>query len=110
MGKTEDAVEYQKKSIALRERQHDIQGLVISNTNIGQLYILKEMYPQAFFHLQQSVVYAGQLKDPRQLGTAYSGLSVYYSRIRKFDSALICQTKAIRLLEETDNTTLVKKR
>ncbi len=109
MGKVDDAIQYQKSSIEIREKLNDTNGLVITNLNIGQLYILKGVYPLAFNHLQQAIAYAQQVKKPKLLASAYAAMSAYYSRIKNYTEALDWQNKAINLFEESNDKQLLSR-
>src|SRR5690606_26938190 len=97
------AIQHQKQSIAIREKIKDVAGLVITNLNIGQLYILKNQLNQAHQYLKASVSFAEQTQNSKLMASAYSGMAAYHSRTKDFDNALDNYTKAISIFEMAEN-------
>ncbi len=105
MGRVDDAIDYQRKSIAVRETTGDEAGLVVANLNIGQLHLIKGDNAASRPHLFRALDYAEGLGNERLEAGAYMALGSFYTRNGVLDSALHWQSKAIAIYEGQGNVT-----
>lgn len=70
LGNTQKSMEYYQRSLAIREKIGDINGIALSNWGIGQLLVDKKEYKTALKHLEIA------LKNNRTLKNTYQEIAV----------------------------------
>lgn len=96
LGNSGKAMDYYTKSLAIREKLGDLNGIALSNWGIGQLLVEKKQYKKALTHLNIALKNNRTLKNLYQecavlitVAEAYLGLKDFKNAEKNADLALI---------------------
>lgn len=101
LGNSKMAMDYYKKSLAIREKIGDLNGIGLSNWGIAQLYVESKNYKKAFQHLDIALKNNRILKNLYQecavlitVSEAYLGLNDYKKAEENAELALLRAKKS----------------
>lgn len=86
-GKSEEALKFFKKSLAIAEELHNIIGISTNEQQIGQVLYDLGRYKEALAHVQNSITYFEQTNSKLMLMDAYSTLANIYRKLGRNDEA-----------------------
>lgn len=87
LGDASASLDYFKKSLAVREKIGDLNGIALSNWGLGLLYIDKKQYKKAFPHLEIALKNNIALKNLYQQCVVHRAFAEAYLGLKEYESA-----------------------
>jgi signal transduction histidine kinase len=107
-GQIEDAIENTLKSLVLRRKINDIQGIASSSLNLGDLYLKIGAYKIAKTYLDEGLKLA-ELSHANELRVnGYNNMSYYFAYNRNIDSVKFYQNKYKQIEDSIFNNRITK--
>jgi CHAT domain-containing protein/tetratricopeptide (TPR) repeat protein len=97
--KYQTAIEYNEKSLALREELNDKHGIAESLNNIGRVYYLQEKHDIARDYFQKSLAVSEAIHDDAEISDSYEYLGNLNERSGNFSEALEDHQKSLQIRE-----------
>jgi two-component system sensor histidine kinase/response regulator len=103
LGKLKESLQYYQKSLAIREKIGDLNGIALSNWGIGELYVGKEEYNKALDYLNIALKNNRTLKNLYQECAVLMTLADAYLGLKDYKNAEASADLAITRAKETDS-------
>ncbi len=103
LGKLKEALTYYQKSLAIREKIGDLNGIALSNWGIGELYVGKKEYNKALGYLNIALKNNRTLKNLYQECAVLMTLADAYLGLKDYKNAEESANLAIARAKETDS-------
>jgi len=103
LGKLKESLQYYNKSLAIREKIGDLNGIALSNWGIGELYVGKKEYNKALGYLNIALKNNRTLKNLYQECAVLMTLSEAYLGLEDYKNAEESANLAITRAKETDS-------
>lgn len=107
LGNPELAMEYYRKSLAIREKIGDLSGIALSHWGIGQSYLNKDDYPKALKHLDIALKTNQSVKNPFQDAVILLSIVHTYIALEDFEKAEEKSKLALEKAKESNSKALV---
>ncbi|MES2419129.1 MAG: tetratricopeptide repeat-containing sensor histidine kinase [Bacteroidota bacterium] len=107
LGNSKKSLEYYQRSLAIRQKIGDLNGIALSNWGIGQSYINKEDYQRALGYLEVALKNNRALKDSYQESIVLMALSHAYLGLEDYKNAEQTANLALLRAKESKAQTIV---
>ncbi|MGF1924274.1 MAG: tetratricopeptide repeat-containing sensor histidine kinase [Bacteroidia bacterium] len=107
LGRLGQSLNYYQKSLAIRSKLGDLNGIALNNWGLGLLYNRKKEYKRAIGHFEIAIKNNKVLKNSYQECVAYKGLSQAYLGLKDYKKAEEFSTLALSKANESGSKGLV---
>jgi tetratricopeptide (TPR) repeat protein len=98
------AIEYWRKSLALRRDLADAYGIALSCYNLGLVYTRQSDFASAIRYCQESLQIRERIGDVWGSGASYNSLGILHYNLGAYPQALECYQKSLAILETIGDT------
>lgn len=96
----DSALQYAGQALALAQDLRDDRHIVISEYQLGFLYILKKSDTLAIRHLRHAFALAQEMDDPLLLSHGYLKLARYYQAVNDYEKSISYADQALNMAEK----------
>jgi len=98
--KLEKALDYGQQALELATKLQDLETQAKIHKSIGNIYYLKDDYPNALEQYLEALNLAKELDDHQRIASLYNNIGIIYFKRGSYDEALEYYFKALPLFED----------
>ena len=102
-GNYEKAMDYNQKSLEIREEIGDKNGIANSYNNIGLIYNDQGNNEKALEYHEKSLKISEEIGDKKGMGKSYNNIGIIYNDQGNYEKALEYYGKSLKIYEEIGN-------